>query len=141
MRKLMKSKLFGVFYALFSFFFLMILAFGAEFLVSANIVFFGLVFLSLIFLIFGIIICVKRKINPCSFYFGIIITEIILFVLIIPTGFLEKFILFRDKFHSDWGIIWIVYLIVPAVALFLLAIAAGIIDSFHYLSDSRKNSE
>lgn len=135
----MLRKFFGVFYTLICFFGSMLLAFGAEFLMDANCVFFGLIALSLFFLIFGIVLCVKRKINLSSFYWEIIVTEIILAVLILPTGFFEKFILFRDRFHSDWGIIWVVYLIVPAFSLLLLAIISGVIDFFLYLSDSSKN--
>lgn len=135
----MLRKFFGVFYTLICFFGSMLLAFGAEFLMDANCVFFGLIALSLFFLIFGIVLCVKRKINLSSFYWEIIVTEIILAVLILPTGLFEEFILFRDRFHSDWGIIWVVYLIVPALSLLLLAIISGIIDFFLYLSDSSKN--
>lgn len=65
----------------------------------------------------------------------IIITEFILTVILLPTGLLEKFVLFRDKFHSDWGIIWAVYLIIPAVFLFLLAIISGIMGYFRYISE------
>ncbi len=131
----MQHKFFGVFYTLICFFGSMLIAFGAEFLVDANCVFFGLIFLSLFFLIFGIVLCAKRKVNLFPFYWEVIVTEIILAVLVLPTGFLEKFIEFRGRFHSDWGIIWVIYMIVPAIALFLLAIITGMMDFFRYLSE------
>ncbi len=137
----MLRKFFGVFYTLICFFGSMLLAFGAEFLMDANCVFFGLIALSLFFLIFGIVLCVKRKINLSSFYWEIIATEIILAVLILPTGFFEKFILFRDRFHSDWGIIWVVYLIVPSFSLLLLAMISGVINLFCYLSKQKVNEK
>lgn len=131
----MHRKFFGVFYTLICFFGSMLLAFGAEFLVDANCVFFGLIALSSFFLIFGIVLCAKRKINLFPFYWEIIVTEIILTVLILPTGIMEKFIVFRGRFHSDWGIVWVVYIIVPALALFLLAVITGTMDFFRYLSE------
>lgn len=135
----MFQKFFGVIYTLICFFVSMLLAFGAEFLVDANCVFFGLIFLSLGFLILGIVLCKKGKFDLLIFCVEIITTEFILAVIIIPTGLWEKFIIFRDQFHSDWGLIWVVYPIVPAIALFLLAVISGGMGFFGKLSDSEKN--
>lgn len=133
----MFKKLFGVFFTLISFFGSMLLAFGAEFLVDVNCVFFGLIFLSLGFLILGIVLCKKGKFDLLIFCVEIIITEFILAVIIIPTGLWEKFIIFRDQFHSDWGLIWVVYPFFPAIALFLIAVISGVMGYFRYLSKSK----
>lgn len=137
----MLRKFFGVFFTLICFFGSMLLAFSAEFLMDWEIVCILLIGISLAIFIFGIILCKKRKINLFPFYWEIISTEIILVVLIIPTGLLEKFIDFRNQFDYYWwegwfrGIQWILYPIFPALALFLLAIVAGIMDFFRYLSE------
>lgn len=137
----MQHKFFGVFYTLICFFGSMLLAFGAEFLVDMNWVGILLIVLSLFFLILGIVLCAKRKIKLFPFYWEIIATEIILAVLIISTGLWEKFIDFRNQFNYYWwegwlrGIQWVLYPIVPALALFLLAIVTGIMDFFRYLSE------
>lgn len=136
----MQHKLFGVFYTLICFFGSMLLAFGAEFLVEDKYVFMGLIVLSLAFLIFGIILCAERK-NLFPFYWEIIATEIIITLLILPTGLLKKFLEFRNQFDYYWeidwfkGLQWVSYIIVPALALFLLAIVTGIMDFFRYLSE------
>lgn len=135
----MLKKFFGVFFTLICFFGSMLLAFGAEFLMEDIIIFFLLIGISLGFFIFGIVICKKRKVNTTTFYWEIIITEIILAVVIIPTGLLEKFIL--NRIVHSWetnfftGIQWIVYPCISALFLFLLAIVTGLMDFFRYLSE------
>lgn len=137
----MSNKFFGIFFTLICFFGSMLLAFGAEFLVDRDCVCWGLTVLSLFILILGIVLCAKRKIKLFPFYWEIIATEIILAVLIIPTGLLENFIEFRDRFDYYWesgwikGLHWIIYMIIPAFALFLLAIVTGIMDFCRYLSE------
>lgn len=139
----MFQKFFGVFYTLICFFGSMLLAFGAEFLVEDKYVFLGLIFLSFFILIFGIIFCMRRITKLFPLYWEIIATEIVLILLIVPTGLWEKFIMFRDQFDYYWyqgwikGIQWVLYPIGPALALFLLAIITGIMDFFYRTSRKR----
>lgn len=140
----MQHKLFGVFYTLICFFGSMLLAFGAEFLVDSNSnnwVYLGLIVLSLFFLILGIVLCAKRKINLFLFYWEIIATEIILYVLIFPTGLFYLFI--QNRIVHRWegwflrGYQWAIYPCIPALSFFLLAIITGIMDYIRYLSERR----
>lgn len=139
---LLPKKFPGVLFTLVFFFGTMLIAFAAEFLVDVDIVALGLIGISIGFLIFGIILCKKRKLDCLRFCIEIIATEIILTVLILPTGLLEKFVEFRNQFDYYWefgwfkGIQWVLYPCIPAVFLFLLALIAGLIHLFRYIRNT-----
>lgn len=132
----------GVLFTLVFFFGTMLIAFAAEFLVTAEVVALGLIGISLGFLIYGIILCTKRKLDCLRFCIEIIVTEIVLTVLILPTGLLEKFVDFRNQFDYYWefgwfkGIQWVLYPCIPAVFLFLLALIAGLMHLFRCIKNT-----
>lgn len=139
---LLSKKFPGVLFTLVFFFGTMLIAFAAEFLADWNVVALGLIGISLGFLIFGIILCIKRKFNCLEFCGEIIVTEIVLAVLILPTGLLGEFVEFRNQFEHYWeygwlkGIQWVFYPCIPAVFLFLLALIAGLIHLFRYIRNT-----
>lgn len=132
----------GVLFTLIFFFGTMLIAFAAEFLADVSVVALGLIGISLGFLIFGIILCIMRKFNCLEFCGEIIVTEIVLAVLILPTGLLGKFVEFRNQFDYYWefgwfkGIQWVFYPCIPAVFLFLLALIAGLMHLFRYIRNT-----
>lgn len=139
---LLSKKFPGVLFTLVFFFGTMLIAFAAEFLADWNVVALGLIGISLGFLIFGIILCIKRKFNCLEFCGEIIVTEIVLAVLILPTGLLGEFVEFRNQFEHYWeygwlkGIQWAFYPCIPAVFLFLLALIAGFMHLFRCIRNT-----
>ena len=129
----------GVLFTLIFFFGTMLIAFGAEFLVSDTAVFFGLIGISIGYLIFCILLFKKRRLDCLKFCGESIVTVIILAVLILPTGFLEKFIEFRNQFDYYWegswfkGLQWIFYPFVPAIFLLLLTLIACGMSLYRYI--------
>lgn len=139
---LLSKKFPGILFTLVFFFGTMLIAFAAEFLADCDVVALGLIGISLGFLIFGVILCKKRKLDCLRFCIEIIVTEIVLAVLILPTGLLEKFVEFRNQFDYYWeagwlkGLQWVLYPCIPAVFLFLLALIAGFMYLFRHIKNT-----
>lgn len=136
---LLLKKFPGVLFTLVFFFGTMLIAFGTEFLVTAEVVFLVLVGISIVYLIFCIILFKKRKLDCLKFCGESIVTIIILAVFILPTGVFEKFVEFRNQFDYYWdkgwlkGLQWVFYLCVPAAFLLLLTLIACGMSLYRYI--------
>lgn len=133
------KKFSGVLFTLVFFFGTMLIAFGTEFLVTNEVVFLGLIGISIVYLIFCIILFKKRKLDCLKFCGQSIVTIIILAVLILPTGVFEKFVDFRNQFDYYWedgwfkGLQWVLYPCVPAASLLLLTLIACGMSLYRYI--------